>query len=490
NKRVLKNYIYNTAYQVLVIIVPLITTPYISRILHSDGVGVYSYTYTIAFAYSLFAGLGVNSYGQREIAYNQGSKEKMSSVFWELVILRTVMTLITVCLYIMLVVSYRKYSRYLVEQIFIIVAVLFDISWFFQGIENFKIVVIRNLIVKIVSVVLIFLLVKEEKDIDIYILINSLSILLSNIFFFINLPKYVDFVDLKKVNILRHMKGTIQFFIPLIATQIYSQLDKIMLGVLLNDTMENGYYEQARKITAIIVAIVTSLNNVLLSRISYLFINNEIEEIKRCFEESFKVMLFILIPILPGMFIMSDNFVIWFFGEEFIKVALLMKLSCILLVFMCLGNFIGVQFLAPTKKQNKMTFAYVTAAIVNFVFNIILIPKWKSEGALVASIVAESVSCGIQWFYLLNSKFRFKILSGIYKYLIAAGIMAFSIVGIKTFLDVKGMGQTIIEFAVGILVYISVLIVCKEKNVMIIISHLSVNFQKKFHLNKIKRIKN
>lgn len=268
------------------------------------------------------------------------------------------------------------------------------------------------------------------------------------------------------------MRGTIQFFIPLIATQIYSQLDKIMLGVLLNDTMENGYYEQARKITAIIVAIVTSLNNVLLSRISYLFINNEIEEIKRCFEESFKVMLFILIPILPGMFIMSDNFVIWFFGEEFIKVALLMKLSCILLVFMCLGNFVGVQFLAPTKKQNKMTFAYVTAAIVNFVFNIILIPKWKSEGALVASIVAESVSCGIQWFYLFNSKFRFKVLSGIYKYLIAAGIMAFSIVGIRTFLDVKGMGQTIIEFAVGILVYISVLIVCKEKNVMVIISHL------------------
>lgn len=472
NKRVLKNYIYNTAYQVLVIIVPLITTPYISRILHSDGVGVYSYTYTIAFAFSLFAGLGVNSYGQREIAYNQGSKEKMSSVFWELVILRTVMTLITVCLYVMLVVSYRKYSRYLIEQIFIIVAVLFDISWFFQGIENFKIVVIRNLIVKIVSVVLIFLLVKEEKDIDIYILINSLSILLSNIFFFINLPKYVEFVDLKKINILRHMRGTIQFFIPLIATQIYSQLDKIMLGVLLNDTMENGYYEQARKITAIIVAIVTSLNNVLLSRISYLFINNEIEEIKRCFEESFKVMLFILIPILPGMFIMSDNFVIWFFGEEFIKVALLMKLSCILLVFMCLGNFVGVQFLAPTKKQNKMTFAYVTAAIVNFVFNIILIPKWKSEGALVASIVAESVSCGIQWFYLFNSKFRFKVLSGIYKYLIAAGIMAFSIVGIRTFLDVKGMGQTIIEFAVGILVYISVLIVCKEKNVMVIISHL------------------
>ena len=471
NKKVIKNYVYNTAYQILVIIVPLITTPYISRILHSKGVGVYSYTYTIAFAYSLFAGLGVNSYGQREIAYNQEDKRKMSYVFWELMILRTIMTFITIFLYVITIVSYRQYSRYLIEQIFIIIAVMFDISWFFQGIENFKIVVIRNLIVKVASVILIFIFVKNERDIDVYILINSLSILVSNIFFFINLQKYIEFVDCKKIDVLRHMKGTIQFFVPLIATQIYSQLDKIMLGAILNDTMENGYYEQARKITAIIVAIVTSLNNVLLSRISYLFINNQIGEIKKCFEDSFKVMLFILIPILPGIFILSDNFVIWFFGEDFIKVALLMKMSCILIIFMCLGNFVGVQFLAPTKRQNKMTFAYVLAAIVNFMFNLILIPKYKSEGALIASIVAEAISCGIQWLYLLKSEFRFNILSGIYKYLIAAGIMSFAIVGLRYFVNIEGIGQTILEFFVGMLVYMSALIICREENIMNAISH-------------------
>ena len=161
NIGIIKNYIYNLSYQILAIIVPLITTPYVSRILHADGIGIYSYTGTITTFFSLFAALGVNSYGQREIAYFQNEKKKRSIVFWELFLCRVVTTLVVCIIYFLFAVFSGKYRNYYFIQIFTLLSVMVDISWFFQGIENFKVVAIRNVLIRIVTVFLVFIFVQK-----------------------------------------------------------------------------------------------------------------------------------------------------------------------------------------------------------------------------------------------------------------------------------------------------------------------------------------
>ena len=232
NIGIIKNYIYNLSYQILAIIVPLITTPYVSRILHADGIGIYSYTGTITTFFSLFAALGVNSYGQREIAYFQNEKKKRSIVFWELFLCRVVTTLVVCIIYFLFAVFSGKYRNYYFIQIFTLLSVMVDISWFFQGIENFKVVAIRNVLIRIVTVFLVFIFVKNENDLDKYMWINSLSTFFSCLFMIISLKGEVYKISISVLKPLRHMRGILEFFLPVLAVQLYSQVDKVMLGMI------------------------------------------------------------------------------------------------------------------------------------------------------------------------------------------------------------------------------------------------------------------
>lgn len=396
DKRVIRNYIYTVLYKILVVIVPLITTPYISRILQSDGVGIYSYTYSIAYAFSLFAALGINTYGLREIGYYQEDIKARSKIFFELVIFRIVTTMIVAIIYLGVCFLYKEYSTYLFLQVFVILAVALDISWYFQGIENFKTVVLRNAIVRIITVIFIFAFVKSKEDIWVYILLNSLSLIIGNIFFFVGIRKTIIIKGIGQLNVFRHLKGAVEFFIPLIAVELYSHLDKIMLGAMITDKIESGYYEQAKKVVDIVISFVTSLNTVLLPRISNLYAKQDDASILNCYKNSFRMTILFLIPISVGLFAVSDNFVVWFFGDGYSDVSILLKLSSILIIFMCIGNFVGTQYLAPTGNQNKMTVVYLVSAVANIILNALLIPRFYARGAMIASIAAEFVSCTIQ----------------------------------------------------------------------------------------------
>lgn len=465
DKKVSKNYIYNLLYQMTVVLVPILTTPYISRALHSQGVGIYSYTNAIATGFSLFAALGIKNYGQREIAYCQEDCHKRSVIFWELVLLRGIISFAVIAVYLLFCFWYKEYTINLLQQTFIIVAVIFDLSWFFQGIEEFKIVAMRNIVVKVVMVILIFTVVNDESDLGIYILINSVTMLVSNLIFWSQIRKHVIMILWKELHIMRHIRGTLEFFVPLIAVQIYSQLDKIMLGALVNSPDENGYYEQSRKIINVANSILISLNTVLLPRISNLYINNDKNKILKIYKEATNVLFFLMIPMMVGMIVISDNLVIWFLGVEFTEVAFLLKISTPLLLFMGLGNFVGTQYLIPTGKQNIMTLVYIVAALVNIVLNFLLIPKFYAVGALVASCIAESISCFSQVLLLKKGELNFDILKGVWKYLISAVIMGIGLFILDKYTSMQGMVYTIVQVVVGVVIYLIMQILLKTEEI-------------------------
>lgn len=463
-KRIWKNYLYNLSYQILLVIAPLLTTPYVSRVLHANGVGVYSYTHTIATGFALFAALGVNTYGQREIAYHQDDIHDRSKAFWELVLLRIFTTLIVCSVYLVFSLQYNDYRVYLLEQLILVVATMFDVSWFFHGMENFKIIAVRNVIVKVATVALIFLLVKTETDLNKYILINALSVFCGYILFFFYLKGDIEKVPLKFLRPQRHLRGTLEFFIPLIATQLYSQLDKIMLGAITNNAFENGYYEQARKIVNIIILVLTSLNAVMLPRVANLYKKDDLSQIKQYYKKGFSMILLLLAPMIVGLYIVSDNLVIWFLGNDFGPVAILLKMSAFLLVFMSAGNFVGMQYLSPTGKQNQMTCVYLISAAINMILNALLIKNFLSQGAMVASIIAEAFSCFAQVYLLKKSEYNFKMLRDAWKYLVASLIMGCILILLNRVGGVTGAAQTFLDMAVGCLIYGGGLIVMKEEN--------------------------
>ncbi len=472
DRRIVKNYIYNTAYQLLVIITPLVTAPYISRVLHTDGVGLYSYTSTIAAVFALFAGLGFSAYGQREVAYNQDDIYKRSVIFFEIVLFRALLTIIVSIAYIIFCFAFPQYTVHLLPQVFTVLAIMLEMSFYFQGIENFKIIVARNAVVRLFTVICTFLFVKTEQDIGIYIALHAVSTFLCNLLYCALIKKYLVKVKLSELHPLRHTRGSIEFFLPMIAVQIYSYLDKIMLGLYMSTTIENGYYEQARKLTSIIVSVIVALNTVMMSRISSLYAKEEKNQIINHYSQTFSIILMMTMPICAGLLLVSDNFVVWFFGIEFQKVSILMKLSSPLIIFMCIGNFTGIQFLGPTGLQNKMTLAYIIAAIVNITLNALMIPRWASIGAMIASIIAEFISCAIQMYFLLKSEFRFNIFANLWKYIFATIVMSITIIFAHYIFSYHMVIETLSDLVIGVLVYGITLIFLKEKNIIEMLTYL------------------
>lgn len=190
-KSVTKNYIYNLIYQILVLILPLITAPYISRVLGAENIGIYSYTLSISAYFILFGSLGIALYGQREIAYKQKSRYKRSRAFWEILILRTITMAISLLIFYFTFATSTQYQIYYKILMLEIVGNCFDISWFFQGMEDFKKTVTRNTIVKLISIICIFSFVKTREDLPIYFIIYVLSILIGNLSLWVYLPKFV-----------------------------------------------------------------------------------------------------------------------------------------------------------------------------------------------------------------------------------------------------------------------------------------------------------
>ncbi len=460
-KSIARNYIYNLIYQILAIIIPIITTPYLSRVLGAENIGIYSYTLSITTYFILFGSLGVATYGKREIAYVQEKKYERSKIFFEIIIMRFLTLSISLLAFYLCFCQKGEYSVYYQILLLEILASCIDISWFFHGLEEFKKTVTRNIIIKLMSVICIFLFVKTSNDLLIYFCIYTLSNFIGNISLWFYLPKYIEKIEINKLNILKHIKPVFILFIPQIATQIYTVLDKTMIGTIILDKSEVGFYEQAQKIVKILLAIATSLGTVMMPRISLAFAKHENDKIKKYMNKSFAFISMLAFPIMFGIISVSDSFVPLFFGNGYSKVAILIRVISPIVILIGISNVIGTQYLLPTKQQAKYTFSVITGAIVNFILNFILIKKYWSIGASIATVIAE-LSVTVVQLILVRQDIRiWDIIKTTHKYIISSIIM-FLISMLIAYVLPVGAVTMIIQIVVSVIVYFMILVLMKD----------------------------
>lgn len=455
-----RNYLYNLSYQILIMILPLITTPYISRILGATNLGTYSFTQSISSYFILFGSIGVALYGQREIAYYQNDIKKRSQVFWELVILRVITTCIALILYYITIQLYGQYYSVFLILMIDITASIFDISWFLQGLEDFKKVTIRNFIIKLISISLIFLLVKTPDDLLMYVIIYSLSTLIGNLSLWLYLPKLLIKTSIKSIRVMRHLKETIGLFLPQIAMSIYTMLDSTMIG-LLSNTTEVGYYAQAQKIVKIALTVVSSMGTVMLPRIASKFAQKDFERIFEYLSKSFSFAFILAIPITFGIEATAKGFIPWFLGDGFEPSIGIMMVTSPVILMIALSNVVGMQYLLPTKHQKEFTLSVIVGSIINFVLNLILIPQFQSLGAAVATVIAETGVTVVQ-FWFVRKELPIRRILYLSKNYMIAGILMFMVVFVLGEILSVSIIDTVIQIFVGCIVYLSVLFILKD----------------------------
>ena len=455
---------YNLIYQILVLILPLITTPYVSRVLGAEGVGIYSYTISIVTYFVLFGSLGMAMYAQREIAYVQQDKIQRSKVFWEIFILRSMTLAISMIIYYFIFAYRGEFATYYKILLLHIIANVFDISAFFQGMEEFKKIIKRNLIVKFISIISIFIFIKQSTDVWKYLLIYALSNLIGNVSLWIYLPQYIVKVKIKSLELRKHIKPTVALFIPQIATQIYTVLDKTMIGSLVADKAEVGFYEQSQKITVMIMTFVTSLGTVMLPRIANKFANGKIEEIKKNIMTSFDFVFFLSIPMVFGLLAVSKDLIPWFLGEGFDKSIYIIYVISPIILLIGLSNVIGTQYLLPTKKQKQYTVSVVVGAITNLICNFIFIPRFLSIGAAIGTVIAETAVTGVQFYCIRKEYNLFEILNKSIKYFISAVLMIIIILLLNKFMlnNISTLLRMSFDVCIGGSVYCVGLVILKD----------------------------
>lgn len=470
------NYIYNLTYDILILIVPLITTPYISRVLTPESIGIYSYTYSIIMYFSAFVALGTKSYAIKQIARAE-TKDTASLIFWNTFILRLLSGISALTVYYAYVFLKAENKTVAIIQSFYIIAVIFDISWFFQGVENFKTIIFRNLVVKIISLVVIFTCVKDNGDLLIYVFSLSGLTLLGNLTLWGYLPKYLIKVKISELRPFKGIKEIIILFIPTLALQIYSAIDKTMLGALTSRMSENGYYEQSSKIISAALTAITSLSIVGLPRISQLFAEKEYKKVNESMRNSYRFVFFLSLPMMLGICAVSDILVPWFLGSSYSSCIMLLCVLSALFVIMGLSNITGFQYLVATDRQSVYSFSIVVGTVVNILLNWLLISKLLSLGAAIASVISEVLVLIIQLFYIIIIKKEFSLgefFGKAWRYLFGSVLMFIFICFLKKGLPAGFIGVSI-SIAVGIIVYIISLILMKDEMVIDFIRQQIIN---------------
>lgn len=471
SKSVSKNYIYNVSYQLLLLITPFVTTPYLSRVLEPAGIGTYSYTYSIVSYFILLASLGVADYAQREIAYHQDNPHLQSRTFYEVNLIRCLLVGLSLVLYYIVVSSFSGDHIIYWYQALNIIAVLFDISWFFQGLEEFGKIVLRNFIIKIISIIMIFVLIHTPEDLNKYVCLIGMMNILSGLSIWLYLPKYLHRVNMHEIKPFRNFFIIIQMFLPQGAIQVYTVLDKTMIGVMTGSPLENGYYEQAEKVVKLSLTIVTSLGTVMLPRIAYAYAHNKIETIKTYMMRSYRFVWFLTIPMFCGFIAISYNFVPWFFGPGYDKVVPLMQILSGLVVAIGLSNVTGIQYMVPTNQQNKLTMTVICGAAINFLLNLFLIPMYQSIGASIASLVAEVTVTAIQ-FYLVRNVFSIVAIARLSIKYFLSGFVMLAITWPLSIYLAPSILHTLIIITAGCLIYAGNLLLQKDSMLEMVLTKI------------------
>lgn len=448
-----KNFLYNSSYQILKLIIPLITEPYLARVLGLEGVGTYSYTYSIVYYFMLATLLGVNDYGNRSIARVRDNKEKLSKTFWEIYIFQLILGIVMLVSYFIYISIFSSdYRRiFLIQSLFILSAIL-DINWFYFGLEKFKTTIGRNIIIKVLTVFLIFIFVKNTSDIYIYTFIMSIMTVISQLALWGFLKRDIHFVKVSKKDIQKHIKPNLTLFLPVISVSLYKIMDKIMLGILSNIT-EVGYYESAEKIINVPLALISALGTVMLPRISNMLVTGDEKMATSYISKSISFIMFLSFAMCFGIISVSYEFAPIYFGPQFKKTGILMIYLSITIPFCSFANVLRTQYLIPKARDKDYLIASIIGAIINIVLNLILIPSMKSIGAGIATIFAEFFVMLYQIIAVRKDLPIKDYVKSVIPFLLKSIIMFILIIIIKCF-RFTPIITILLQVIIGILIYI------------------------------------
>lgn len=453
-----KNFAYQIAYQILTIIFPLITSPYLSRVLGPEGLGEYSYTYSIAYYFSLFILLGVNNYGTREIAKVKDNTKERTAVFWSIYYVQFGAGIIIVTLYILTQMIFRQDSTLASVQLLYVLSAVLDINWLFFGLERFKVTVTRNCIVKIITVLAIFIFVQNNGDTTIYAVIMALGFLLSQLALWPFVKSVIVFKKIDRSTIVANIKPLLVLFVPVIAVSLFKYMDKIMLGAMYSKR-ELGLYDNTEKIMSIPTSVITAVGTVMLPRISYLIDKTDSEsKIMKYINLSMSGSLMVGSALAFGMAAIADNFSIWFWGEEFACCGNLIKAISITVIFLSWANVIRTQYLIPYDKNSVFVRATIYGATINIIINTLLIKKYGAMGTVIGTVAAEFV---VAFYQTIKCKKELPVLNYFIQCIpyISAGIVMYITITCVSFFDLANFPMLILQIVCGGFVYICLILI-------------------------------
>lgn len=420
--KVIKNYLYNAGYQLLAVLLPLITAPYVSRVIGAHGIGINTATNSTIQYFILLGSIGIGFYGNREIAYLRSDKEAMSKAFWEIQLLKMTMVTFSYGAFLVYLAFCPVYKEYMLIQSINLVAAAFDISWLYMGLEDFKKTVLKNTMVKLASAAMIFMFVRDAGDTWVYIFVLAISVLGGNLTLWPYIRRTLVKVNFRELHPFRHFRPTVALFIPQIATQVYLVLNKTMLWAMVSSDVA-GFYDRSDTLVKLVLTIVTATGTVMLPHVAHAFHEGDIKAVNDMTADSFDFVSCIAIPMFAGLAAIGQKLAPLFFGPQFKPVGMAVCLEAVVIVLIGWSNVVGQQYLLPTDKIKVYTESVVAGAVINLVLNLPFIYLWGLHGAIMATISSEVVVTGYQLWHVRKDLDLGRMFCNVPKYILSSTVM-------------------------------------------------------------------
>ena len=406
NKSIKINVIWNTILSLSLIIFPFITFPYITRVLGVEVNGIISFSSATINYFSLFATLGLTTYGVKACAQVKDNSKELSKVVHELLMISSVAAIIVLTLLYCLcfwIPKFRQCALFIVVYSINIIGNVIGINWMYQGIEKYKYVTTRSIAFKIISILMMFLLVHDPEDGIWYAVVSVFAVAGGNLYNFIHARKYISFKRLDNYNWKRHIAPLMILFATNLAVNVYSNLDTVMLGFIQND-YATGIYTVAVKIKTILLTLVSSFSLVIMSRLSYVKTkqNADNNQFLTILKKSYSVIVMITIPLVIFFIMFAKESILILSGKDFVEATEPMVILMPTIVLSALSQIIGSQYSVSIGKEKNLMIAVICGAIMNVICNACLIPKYSYNGAAVGTLIAEFTQFFIQIFLALN----------------------------------------------------------------------------------------
>lgn len=459
------NYIYTVINTVSGLLFPLITFPYISRVLMADRIGLYNFYSAIVSYIITFSCLGIPIYAVREVSKVKNDKYQLSKISLEIFILNLSLTTIGYAIVGILILTIERIQENIPLFLICSLSILFQalgIDWFYNGREDFKYISIRSITFKLIAVIMLFVFVHDKSDLLYYALVNLFAISGNYLFNFFRAKLFISFnkIKFRELDITKHIRPCLAIFFMSIITSIYVQLDSVMLGFLSNNASV-GYYTSAEKLTKMIMGLLISLCTIILPRFSSLVSLNKLDDLKLLGEKGMNFTFALSLPLCFGLFLLAGEIIILFCGEGFIPSIHTLQILSPIIVFISISNLFA-QGLLSLNKEKTITMIVVIIATVNLILNLFLIPRYSQNGSAWATVIAEFIGCVLYSYYSLKNPYLHFFCKGQMKYILSTFIMCIFVFLVNKFFT-NYFYSIITSIVVGSTIYILCLLLLKDK---------------------------